>query len=247
MIVPNTARDLVCHVIIIATGLDKTSGTIYAYIRRDSDGYYLWSGGSWSATLPTSTDIPTATYIAQGLWRYTLSSGATNALTPGMSVSCRMTDNATPASATVTSDVVEHLVDKLTGGAPALTAAAVWEESMAGHSTAGSAGQAQARIDVAVSTRSTLGGVAQTGDCFPRIGSPTTSSIAADIAGVNTTASNAVAAAELARKLVGNRAVLVANQYKVYEDDGSTVLKTYDTLDSSGTPSITNIAQKVPV
>ena len=42
-----------------------------------------------------------------------------------------------------------------------------------------------ALLDVAISTRSTLGGVAQTGDSFARLGAPTLASISADIAKVD--------------------------------------------------------------
>ena len=130
MIVPNTSRDLLCHVVILETGLDKTSGTIYAYVRRDSDGYYLKADNSWASGVPTGANVPTATHVAQGIWKLTLSAAVTGALAVGEAVTCRMTDNETAASATVTSDVVEHLVD-----IPTLEARDT-VESQRGHHTA---------------------------------------------------------------------------------------------------------------
>ena len=114
MIIPNITRDLINHVVIIATGLDKTSGTIYAYVRKDSDGYYLKADNTWVTPAPTGIDLPVATYVNQGLWKLNLQASVTNVLIPGDSVSCRMTDSETPALATVISDVVEHVVDLLT-------------------------------------------------------------------------------------------------------------------------------------
>jgi len=114
MIIPNTARDLHCHVVTLATGLDHTAGTVYAYVWRDSDGYFLKADNTWVTPAPAGANIPTATHVVAGVWKVNLIAAVTNALTPGEKVSCRMTDHETPASATVTSDTVEHLVDALT-------------------------------------------------------------------------------------------------------------------------------------
>ena len=156
MIAPGTALDLICHVVILATGLDKTTGTIYAYVRRDSDGHWLKADGSWTATTaaPAGADLPTATYLAQGVWRLSLSAGVTGALTLGDKLACRMTDNETPASATVVSDVVEHMV----GPTAASIADAMHDEDLSEHTADGSAGEAFARLDATVGSRSTFAG-----------------------------------------------------------------------------------------
>jgi len=110
MIVPNTAFDLCWHVVIITTGLAKTSGTIYCYIRRKSDGYWYKTDGTWSATVLTGADLPTATHLSQGIWKLNLAAAVTNVLTEGEILQGLVTDNETAASATVTSDFVEEVV-----------------------------------------------------------------------------------------------------------------------------------------
>ena len=117
MILPGSPVDFINHVVVLADGKDKTSGTIYAYIRRQTDGYWwsLASLGSWVLSKPTGADVPTATYVAQGLWKFNLSGTVTNTLTEGDSVVCRMTDSESEATATVTSDICEHSVRLPTG------------------------------------------------------------------------------------------------------------------------------------
>lgn len=180
MIVPNTARDLLCHVVTLADGLDKTSGTIYAYVRRDSDGYFLKADNTWASGAPTGADLPTGTYVAQGIWKKNLSAAVTNALTAGDSVSCRMTDHETPASATVTSDVAEHLVDALTNTRSTYAGGAVASVTGAVGSVAG---QTLANLDAAVSSRlapTTAGrtldvsAAGEAGIDWANVGSPTT-------------------------------------------------------------------------
>lgn len=137
MILPGTPIDFVNHVVILETGLDKTSGTIYAYVRRSSDGYWwsLAAGGSWVVSKPTGGSVPTATALAHGLWRLTFSALQTSTLQVGDVIVCRMTDNETEATATVTSDVVEHTVSTAPAAAPsaAQVADAVWEEVLTDH------------------------------------------------------------------------------------------------------------------
>jgi hypothetical protein len=113
MIFPFIPCTLECHVVTIATGLDKSSGTIYAYITRRSDGFWwsLASSGSWVSSKPTGANVPTASYKSAGVWQFTFTSAQTGALLAGDVLTCRMTDNETEASATVTSDLDKQTVD----------------------------------------------------------------------------------------------------------------------------------------
>jgi hypothetical protein len=112
MIVPNVAFDFVWHIVILATGLPKTSGTIYCYVRRKSDGYWLKADGTFTAstTAPTGADVPTATHTKGGLWKLTLSNTTTNSLSSGEVLHAIAQDSETDASSTVASDCVEEVV-----------------------------------------------------------------------------------------------------------------------------------------
>lgn len=112
MIVPNVAFDLVFHLVILASGLPKTSGTIYCYVRRKSDGKWLKADGTWTAstTAPTGADVPTATHTKAGLWKLTLSSATTTGLGDGEVLHAVALDSETEASATVVSDCVQEAV-----------------------------------------------------------------------------------------------------------------------------------------
>jgi hypothetical protein len=76
-------------------------------------------------------------------------------------------------------------------------------------------------------------------DIQTRLGTPAAATVSADIAA-------AAADAELARKMVTNKAEQVSNQYKVYDDDGTTVLKTFDTKDSTGAATNTQVYKRIP-
>lgn len=53
---------------------------------------------------------------------------------------------------------------------------------------------------------------------------------------------------EVTRKMLTNKAIVTAgNQYVVYEDDGTTVFKTFNLQDVNGTPSNTSVFRKIPV
>ena len=77
-------------------------------------------------------------------------------------------------------------------------------------------------------------------DIYTRVGAPVGASISADVAAVKTDAA-------LGRKMVTNKAIENNNQYIVYDDDGTTVLKTFNTYDQTGTPTTTNIFRRTPV
>lgn len=84
-------------------------------------------------------------------------------------------------------------------GATAPTAAqvatAVWQDLLAGSdfSTASSIGALlKTDIDATISSRSTLGGTAQTGDAYARLGAPAGASVSADVAAIKTDTGNLV-------------------------------------------------------
>lgn len=60
-------------------------------------------------------------------------------------------------------------------------------------------------------------------------------------------AADAYSEASLARKMATNKAVEATNQYIVYDDDATTVLKTFNTQDASGSPTSTSIFRRIPV
>lgn len=110
-----------------------------------------------------------------------------------------------------------------------------------------------ANLDVAVSSRSTLGGVAQTGDNYARLGAPVGASLSADMAAirvdtqlVTTTgqtellavpASNAAPLAKLnwLFLLARNKITQTSTQQKVIASDGTTVLGTASVSDDATT------------
>jgi len=114
MIIPGLARSLTCRVTIIASGLAKTSGTIYAYVSRDSDGFFLKADNTWASGVPAGANVPTATHSGQGEWFLSLNTTVTAALVTGDFITCVMTDNETPASATVSSTLEQAIVDAKT-------------------------------------------------------------------------------------------------------------------------------------
>ena len=93
-----------------------------------------------------------------------------------------------------------------------------------------------------------------------RLGTPANASVSADIAAVQSTASSTLSAAStassqasaantaatLARKMATNKAIQTNNQYVVYDDNGTSPLKTFDTKDSSGNPTNTSVFERVP-
>lgn len=133
-IIPGVAFDLTWRVRIIASALPKTSGTLYAYVRRMSDGYWLNANASWTVGVPTGAALPVATHLAQGLWRLTLALGTTALLTTGDALLGLLSDSETPASATVDCAEIEWAVDASVAQATALVFDAV--ESQRGHHTA---------------------------------------------------------------------------------------------------------------
>ena len=63
----------------------------------------------------------------------------------------------------------------------------------------------------------------------------------------NTTIVEIDAKIDTVRKLVSNRAKLEGNQLILYDDDGTTPIKTYDLFDADGNPSMTEVYDRVPV
>lgn len=57
----------------------------------------------------------------------------------------------------------------------------------------------------------------------------------------------AATAAIMVRKFQTNRWKIVSNQLVVYDDNGTTPFKTFNLLDQSGAPTMTNIFERVPV
>lgn len=94
-----------------------------------------------------------------------------------------------------------------------------------------------------------------------KLGTPVGASISADIAAVQTAASNAETAAAAAqsssaaaaadasqvRKVEVNRWKVQGTQLLIYEDNGTTVFKAFDLKDDAGAPSATRIFERVPV
>ena len=76
-------------------------------------------------------------------------------------------------------------------------------------------------------------------DVLTRLGTPAGASVSADIA-------SSTAQATLARQMLTNKAVQASNQYVVYADNNTTVLKTFDTKDSAGNPTNTTVFQRIP-
>jgi hypothetical protein len=77
-------------------------------------------------------------------------------------------------------------------------------------------------------------------DVYARLGAPVGASMSADLALVS-------AAAVLARKMATNKAIENNNQYTVYDDDGTTVLKLFNTYDQAGAPTTTAVFRRTPV
>jgi len=65
----NTAGFIDASMVVIADGSALTTGTVYAYVQRASDSYWLWADTSWNASEPTGANIPTMTHVKGGLWK----------------------------------------------------------------------------------------------------------------------------------------------------------------------------------
>jgi hypothetical protein len=162
-IIPGLAFDFEVFLVTIATGLAKTTGTIYAYVHRSSNGYYLWADAAWHATLPTGADVPTATHTTGGDWKLTASAGITGALaTPGETLTCSMRDAESEAAATVIGASHSAQVDVTTSSRLAPTTAGRTLDVSAG----GEAGLDWSNIGAPTSTQgltgTTIGNVAGT-------------------------------------------------------------------------------------
>src|SRR3990172_11980732 len=64
----NTAGFVDASMVVIATGAGFESGTVYCFVQRASDSYWLKANTAWQSGKPTTTDIPTMTHVSGGLW-----------------------------------------------------------------------------------------------------------------------------------------------------------------------------------
>jgi hypothetical protein len=70
MLYRNTAGLIDASMVVVATGAALESGTVYCYVKRKSDGFWLKADTSWTTDTnkPTGGDIPTMTHVSGGLW-----------------------------------------------------------------------------------------------------------------------------------------------------------------------------------
>lgn len=147
------------------------------------------------------------------------------------------------------------------GLTPTEVADAVWDATLASHADAGSTGAAVAAIGTSTSGLDTkLGspaGASVSADIAAvssKVGTPAGASLSADVAGVKTDTAAAISAvnanatklADLEKVQLG-RWKIQGTQLILYEGDNTTIFKTYNLLDDTGTPSNTRIFERVPV
>jgi hypothetical protein len=103
-------------------------------------------------------DVTAVAEIADGVWDEALA-GHTSAGSAGQAQNRLDATISSRAAPGAQMDLVNDALDSasLAASAVAEMADGVWDELLAGHAAAGSAGEAQARVDVAVSTRSAPG------------------------------------------------------------------------------------------
>lgn len=87
-----------------------------------------------------------------------------------------------------------------------------------------------------------------------KVGTPAAASVSADIANLDTGIDTLLAASatllsvtDALRKAAYGRWKITGTQLVIYDDDGTTPLETFDLKDPSGTPSNTQIFERVPV
>jgi hypothetical protein len=103
-----------------------------------------------------------------------------------------------------------------------------------GSSVSADIGTVNTKLGTPVSSVSTDIAAVQT-----KLGSPQLGNVSLDIA-------KTITESTLARKMLANKATQGGNQFKVYDDDGVTVIKTYTTKDNSGNPTNSSIYQRIP-
>lgn len=163
------------------------------------------------------------------------------------------TDNL-PAAPAATGDVTSAVtsIEGAIEGVGAHTLAEIYSRLGAptGASIAADVATVQTRLGspVGASLSADLAAVkADTASAVTKLGTPVGASLSADVAAVKAASDVAVTQATLARKAQTNRDKVQGTQLVLFDDDGTTPLRTWNLFDDGGVPTSTRIFERVPV
>ncbi len=140
MLIAGQTKDLMAAVHLASDGSQVSTLTILAIIRLesfDADDGKFWDNTAW---VVSPAPFPTAIHIEAGQWLYELPAAAT-AGKVGATVHFTFTDDTDETQATTVCGGAEHFVRSDVPSALDV-ADAVWDEILAGHTSAGSTGEA---------------------------------------------------------------------------------------------------------